>query len=261
MPFRRHLTLLTRRRARNRATGARRTGFTLLELALSLTLLGSVLLALNRFALGSLSASATNIEMADVRRQVAYTQQLLRADLAQARACDVSGYGSPLLRLDGVSGVRRVAVYTTATADSSPQLVEWRFYPDGQVYRLSTVGEWGNLCDARISLSVAALDTNAEAPAEGESGPLTGSEQLEILATARNVYNVTLTGIFTYLGPDGSPQTIQSGGYDGLCVGRQQATCYAQQLQLTFSTVTSGSEPIVTPFIWDLPVELSNARM
>jgi hypothetical protein len=232
----------------------------MLELALSLTLLGTVLIALNRFALGGLSASATNIEMADIRRQVAYTQQLLRADLAAARACDTAGYGTPVLRLDGDSSVARLAVYTTATADGSAQLVEWRFYPDGIVYRISTAREWGDLCEARIPLSIGALrpDLDAEPVEElpfGEQVPL------EVIATARNVFAVRLSGTYSYLGDDGAVVVATRGDYPDLCVGPEQSRCYVDQIQVDFTTVTSGSEPVATPFGWTFPVELANARL
>lgn len=234
---------------------SRRGGFTLLELAIALTLLGSVILALNRFALGGLAASATNIELADLRRQVAYTQQLMRADLDQARSCDPSGYGTPLLRLDGTSGVKRFAVYTTATADGSIQLVEWRFYPDGWVYRISTAQEWAELCDAYIPISLAAFV---------DGGDVVGSDvqvPLEILATARNVFGVTLSGTLGYLDANNASQVERKGSFTGMCTGRDQSECYVDQLQLGFSTVTAGTEPIVSQFGWQLDVELTQARM
>ena len=232
----------------------------MLELAVSLTLLGVVLLALNRFVLGGLSASATNIEMADLRRQVAYTQQLLRADLEQARACDSTGYGPPLLRLDGESPVRRLAVYTTATADGSGQLVEWRFYPDGRILRMSTVREGGDLCDAGIPIPVGAL-IDLEQAGDGFDTVLDEQHPVEVLTTARNVSNVRLFGTYSYLDEDGRAAVETRGTWTGMCVGPAQAQCYVDQITLEFTTTTSGGEPVVVPFFWTLAVDLSNARM
>lgn len=246
-----------------------RRGFTLIELAIALALLASVLVALNRFALGGLQAASTNIEVADLRRQIAYTRQLIEADLAQSRACDPSGYGSPLLRLDPDTDVRRFAVYTTATPEGNAELVEWRFYPDGSVYRISTVSNLGaNLCDAEIKLAIGTASNGARSirlaidqlAAELEIDLETQTLPYEIIAPARNVYAVELIGELSHLDSSGASVTIRQGSTT-LCVGWNQANCYADRINLNFLLVTSGFDPISTRIQWSFPVNLQNARM
>lgn len=243
----------------SRAVRLRRGGFTLLELAISLTLLATVIIGLNRFALGGLQAASTNIEVSDLRRQTSYARNLLEADLAQARACDPSGYGSPFLRLDTVSAVRRFAVYTTATATGRGELVEWRFYPDGTVYRLSTVADLQeNLCDAAITLPIG--DGNSIQAAVEEYRDATGEEpQLEIVAAGRNMFQVQLKGTFSSVASDGSV-TVEEKGTVGLCTGWDQATCYADRLSIEFVLITGGFEPVTNRIAWELDVDLENAR-
>lgn len=246
-----------------------RRGFTLIELALALAVLGSVLVALNRFAVGGLQAASTNIEVADLRRQIAYTRELLETDLSQARACDPSGYGSPFLRLDTESDVLRFAVYTTATPTGAAELVEWRFYPTGDVYRISTVSNLGSsLCDAQIDLEVGVTGDGSFSMGEAVEALAAeldidlSAEPLpyEIITPARNAYAATMSGTFTYMDENGQQVTVEQGS-TSLCAGWDVGKCYADRIDISFLLVTSGFDPISNRIQWSFDVNTANARM
>lgn len=249
-------TLMNRLRTPHRS----RRGFTLIELAIALTLLASVFIGLNRYALGGLQAASTNIEIADLRRQIAYARTLLEADLAQARACDPSGRGTPLLVLDTESAIKRIAVYTTATARGEAELVEWRFYPNGEVFRMSAVaGLAGALCDATIPIGLneaggLSEDLESFTQATGEQ------PQLELIAAARNVFNVEMVGKLHFVG-SGGEVVYEEKGSTQPCIGWDQTLCYADRIDISFVLLTSGFEPIPTRIDWSFDVNLANAKM
>lgn len=141
---------------RRRPTRGRR-GLSLIDVAISATLLGVVMLIAVQVILSLSDASQASLIRANTRRQVLTIETNLTNDLGSAAACAPGGLGPVFDSLNGSLGADSLSLYSDADGDGDVDLVGYRL-SDSRLERAVSLNTTG--C-SQLSLSNATWESLA----------------------------------------------------------------------------------------------------